>query len=163
MSLYCACNINEYYYQLNQNTTYDVEDNKDIQGLLKEIKSQKKSRIETINLKQNFYNLIRYLSFVDNSNLVYFGKQKGSNRVNESSKRTSFIGVSKNGPHWQTLISINKKKTYIGTFLTEREAGEAYDFYSMVLNCEKAGTNFSYTKEQSLDLVSKFSYLIDRS
>ena len=37
-----------------------------------------------------------------------------------SSKRSSFIGVSRNGLHWQALITINKRKTYIGSFECEK-------------------------------------------
>ena len=99
---------------------------------------------------------------MDNDSTIYFGRLKAKTRANASAKRTSYYGVSKNGPHWQSLISINKKKTYVGTFMTEKEAAEAYDFYSMVLKCETAQTNFSYTKEKAQQLVSKYSHLIDR-
>ena len=97
----------------------------------------------------------------DNS-IIFFRKYKSLNRVNRSLKRTSYFGVSKNGPNWQTLITINKKKTYVGTFMTEKEAAKVYDFYSMVLKCEVAKTNFNYTKNQALELVNKYEYLIDR-
>ena len=65
-------------------------------------------------------------------NLIFNSKSKSSNRINASLKQTSYIGVSKNGPNWQSLITINKKKTYIGTFMTEKEAAKAYNYYHKI-------------------------------
>ena len=80
--------------------------------------------------------------------------------MNASLKQTSYIGVSKNGPNWQSLIAINKKKTYIGTYMTEIEAAQAYDFYCMLLYSINAKTNFRYTKLEVIDLISTFKHQI---
>ena len=72
------------------------------------------ARVKSINFNNNFQNLIEALDMIyDPNELKVIGKRKGENRRNGSHKRTSYIGVSKNGPNWQALISINKKKTYI--------------------------------------------------
>ena len=125
--------------------------------------SQKnKSKISDINLENHLQKLIEFVRQIDDDNKVVFsGKQKSVTRANASIKRTSYFGVSKNGPNWQTLISISKKKTYVGTFATEREAGAAFDFYSMLLHRSRALTNFKYTKRQIEDLISHFNYLFE--
>ena len=128
-----------------------------------ENKLKRKMEISSICLIKNLHTLIKCIQRVeDNNEVVFLGKQKSSNRANASAKRTSYFGVSKNGPNWQTLISINKKKTYVGTFMTEREAGEAYDFYSMLLHGSKALTNFTYSKLQVENLINNYRWLVDR-
>lgn len=92
--------------------------------------------------------------------VIFTGKAKNPNRINASAKQTSYIGVSKNGPHWQSLITIQKKKTYIGTFMTESQAARAYDFYCMLVHCMRAQTNFRYTKQQVFELIDDFKHLI---
>ena len=76
-------------------------------------------------------------------------------RKDVSSRRSSYIGVSKNGPNWQSMISINKRKSYIGTFSSQQEAAEAFDYYSVLIHGGSAKTNYSYTKNQLMTLVSK--------
>ena len=127
------------------------------------IKPKKKARISDLDFTNHFQKLNEFVRLIkDNEEIVFSGKQKSSSRANASSKRTSYFGVSKNGPNWQTLISINKKKTYVGTFMTEREAGEAFDFYSILLNKSGALTNFSYTKSQIERLILRFCYLLNQ-
>ena len=155
---YCFCELNAYpdpeqHIDLSNMWNCSVNQNNNT-------KPRKSSRISLISLYKNLYKLVNLINSFDDG-LVFFGKQKSSGRANASAKRTSYYGVSKNGPNWQTLISINKKKTYVGTFMTEREAGEAYDFYSILLNGSKALTNFSYTKSQVSSLITKFSHLVD--
>ena len=133
---------------------------------IEEIEEQKVSfqrvpRIKLINLKKNLQELIESIDMIPNPRCVIFtGNQKGSNRANASIKMTSFIGVSKNGPNWQSLITINKKKTYVGTYMTEIKAAKAYDFYWMVTRWMRAQTNFTYTKEGVHRLIKEFIYLI---
>ena len=125
------------------------------------IKPKKKARISDLDFTNHFIKLKEFLRLIDENNEVVFsGKQKSSSRANASSKWTSYFGVSKNGPNWQSLISINKKKTYVGMFMTELEAGEAFDFYSMLLHRSGAFINFSYTKSQIERLILRFSYLL---
>ena len=118
-------------------------------------------RVKSIDFNSYLQNLIEYLDSVPNPHMIIFRRNfKGTMRLNASTKRSSFIGVNKNGPNWQTLITISRRKTYVGTFLTEVEAAKAYDFYSMLINWEKSKTNFSYNKEQAFSLISEFSHLI---
>ena len=118
-------------------------------------------KVKSIDLHEHFQRIIEYLGSVQNSNQVIFRRQiKNSSRKNASIKRTSYFGVNKNGPNWQTLITINRRKTYVGTFMTEEESARAFDFYSMLLHLDLAKTNFNYNKSQALSLISEFSYLI---
>uniref|UniRef100_A0A7S3N8K2 AP2/ERF domain-containing protein n=1 Tax=Euplotes harpa TaxID=151035 RepID=A0A7S3N8K2_9SPIT len=70
--------------------------------------------------------------------------QETRNRQSQLGRGSVFMGVSKNGEHWQVMINCGKDKKYIGTYLSEKEAAIAYDFYSICLHESKAKTNFSY-------------------
>ena len=125
------------------------------------IRPKKKARVSDLDFTNHFQKLKDFVRQINDDNKILFsGKQKSSSRANASAKRTSYFGVNKNGPNWQSLISINKKKTYVGTFMTEREAGEVFDFYSMLLHRSGALTNFSYTKSQIERLILRFCYLL---
>mmetsp|Transcript_25968 Transcript_25968/g.29982 ORF Transcript_25968/g.29982 Transcript_25968/m.29982 type:complete len:103 (-) Transcript_25968:39-347(-) len=87
--------------------------------------------------------------------VIVQGKKKAERKAN-SNRRSNFIGVSKNGPNWQSMISIQKRKTYIGTYQTEKEAAIAFDFYSILIHSFEAKTNFSYTKQMIMDMIYKF-------
>ena len=73
-----------------------------------------------------------------------------------SSRRSHYTGVFKNGDNWQALISIQKRKAYIGTYANELEAAKAFDFYSILLNNITATTNFYYTKKDIIGMVENF-------
>ena len=161
-SVYCLCSINL------SNTS---EQHLDIikiwncsRNPLKDTKQKRKAKFLDIYFKDNLQKLIKFVrSIEDESEIMFAGKQKSSSRANASSKRTSYFGVSKNGPNWQALISINKRKTYVGTFMTEREAGEAFDFYSMLLHGSRALTNFRYSKLQVENLIERFKSTISHN
>lgn len=128
----------------------------------KAILGSRVARVKSLNFDVSLQKLIRALENITMSNdLIVSRKYKGQNRRNASSKRTSYIGVSKNGPNWQALITINKKKTYIGTFMTEEQWARAFDFYSLLLNSFNAVTNFNYTKDDVFELIQNFRYLIE--
>lgn len=48
--------------------------------------------------------------------------------------RAKYIGVSKNGNNWQSLIVINNTKVYMGTYKTQQEAATIFDFHSMIVH-----------------------------
>lgn len=94
----------------------------------------------------------------DSSHCVIFGKRKFSQKKSgHVSTRSRYIGVTLNGTSWQALISIEKRKTYIGTYQEERLAALAFDFYSILLNKFNAMTNFNYTKRDILDMLNHFN------
>ena len=79
-------------------------------------------RIKNIRFEEYLQELIEAIDMIPNPrNLIFKSRVKSSNRINASLKQTSYIGVSKNEPNLQSLITINKKKTYIGTFMTKIE------------------------------------------
>ena len=75
---------------------------------------------------------------------------------NKSARRSKYIGVSKNNSNWQVLINLGNFKKYIGTYSTEKEAGIAYDFYSILLNGGKASTNFDYSVELVQEMIENY-------
>ena len=104
-----------------------------------------KKLVDTLNMLSGDFNTI-----------IVFQKKKHERRK-ASDRRSTFIGVSKNGPSWQSMITINKRKTYIGTYKTEREAAIAFDFYSMLIHTMEGKTNFSYTKGQIWEMINNFN------
>uniref|UniRef100_A0A7S3JBB2 AP2/ERF domain-containing protein n=1 Tax=Euplotes harpa TaxID=151035 RepID=A0A7S3JBB2_9SPIT len=93
----------------------------------------------------------------DNISLVISKQEKAVSKAGPASrKRSSFIGVSKNGHNWQALISVNKRKTYIGSYRSERDAAVAFDFYCILLHSFCAKTNFSYSKTEILDMIANY-------
>lgn len=89
------------------------------------------------------------------SDMLVKAKRKHE-RQKRSNRRSNFIGVSKNGPSWQAMITVNRYKTYIGTYKSEKEAAVAFDFYSMLIHNLVGKTNFSYTKGQVCDMLENF-------
>ena len=87
--------------------------------------------------------------------IIVHGKRKAE-RMSNSRRRSTFIGVSRNGPNWQSMISVDKQKFYIGTYRTEREAAIAFDFYSMMAHGPNARTNFSYSKDSIKNMISNY-------
>ena len=74
-----------------------------------------------------------------------------------SKRRSQYIGVSQNGSSYQVLISVNGKKTYLGSFDTEHEAAVKFDYYSILLHSIEAKTNFSYTARDIADMIQKYN------
>lgn len=70
-----------------------------------------------------------------------------------SNTRSQYIGVSKNGCQWQSLITIKKRKMYISNHIIEKHAALAFDFYSILANGLKAVTNFRYTKDILIEML----------
>jgi hypothetical protein len=96
----------------------------------KVIHNSKDLILDNISFEQEIRSLVDVLNLIENpEEVVFYGKKKGKERNVNSRRRSRFIGVCKNGTHWQALISINKKKTYIGTYTVEKDAAKAYDFY----------------------------------
>lgn len=121
-------------------------------------KSNKRLLLDEKDLEKNLNTLLQDLEGVFNPHAtIVNGKRKAAWKANSYSQRRSmYIGVAKNGPNWQALISINKRKTYIGTYRTEFEAAMVFDFYSLMLHSVKAKTNFDYSKDQICQMVMNY-------
>lgn len=120
-----------------------------------EEKKSKTTRIDSLSFDIELNCLIESLDIFNNpKEKIFYSHKKGKDRVNASARRSSFIGVCKNGPHWQALISIRQKKTYIGTYPSQVEAAKAYDFYCMLVHCLRAKTNFTYTRAEVDSLIA---------
>jgi hypothetical protein len=117
------------------------------------------TQLHTFDFPQKVSNLLSKLrdSLEDTRNTIVFANKKPEPRCGALSKtRSAFIGVTKNGSNWQALIAIKKKKTYIGTYVTETEAAIAFDFYCILIHGLTAKTNFSYTKGQLFEMISNY-------
>ena len=149
-SNYCMCHSS---HQSAVDAILPIKDNAS--------KSKRAARVKSLQFQRSLQSLIEFIDSVADPNEVVFTRNvKKSYRLNASVKRTTYFGVNKNGPNWQTLISINSKKTYVGTFMTELEAAKVFDFYAMLVHWSKAKTNFEYTKADVIDLVQLYAYLL---
>ena len=82
-------------------------------------------------------------------------KQAKSQNSKHPENRSEFIGVSRNGRGWQSLVIIKKIKLYISTSPTEEQAARVCDFYTMLHHFQDGKYNFNYTIRQALE-VSPF-------
>jgi hypothetical protein len=69
------------------------------------------------------------------SNLELITARENTNKLHIPSS-SNFLGVSKHGNNWRSLIVVNGKQIRLGTFKTELEASE---YYNDALNCIKEG------------------------
>ena len=111
--------------------------------------------LETQLFKERISWLLGLLDQVYDSESIVVGQARKIQRKYRSERRSSYIGVSKNGPNWQAMISSAKMKSYIGTYVSEFEAAEMFDLYSLLVNGFSAKTNFSYSKAGIIDLINK--------
>lgn len=121
-------------------------------------KRSKKLSLHHMDLSSHCKKLESVCSQLSMADYVITAKNK-SFRISRSGREISrYIGVSKNGPNWQALICINKRKTYIGSFDTQIEAARAFDMYSILINDLGAKTNFSYTKKDLMKIIADYNY-----
>lgn len=73
-----------------------------------------------------------------------------------SKRRCKYTGVTKNSSNYQTLIVIDGKKTYVGSYTMEILAAYTFDFYSLLLHSVRAKTNFSYTADEVMEMLANF-------
>lgn len=135
--------------------TTDNEDNHTIEEKPRPIR-QRRRRAGGIDLTKH---LKRLLKTLDDYDLVFPATQ--TSRLKISKRSSNYIGVSKNGNNWQSLINNGTSKVYIGTYKSELEAAIAYDFYSFAIHGLKSKRNFTYNQ----DLVRQMadSYLDSQS
>lgn len=121
--------------------------------------SQLRKRMRKRSLPNISKNLDKMLNEITNN--VWFmikGRKKTMRGTHNgaSIRRSKFMGVSRNGNHWQTLINVDRKKRYINTFTSELEAAITFDFYSIGIHGWNAKTNFSYNGEFLMQMISSF-------
>lgn len=93
----------------------------------------------------------------DSDEMLVTKSKKAAPRSNKPGKtRSKYIGVTKNKDQWQTLVTIGKRKSYVGGYKDETFAAVTFDFYSLVLHGYRAVTNFSYNKSMILELLSNY-------
>ncbi len=80
--------------------------------------------------------------------------RKNANHAAKTYRGSRFWGVSKNKNKWQVMITLNHFKEYNGGYSDEFEAARTYDRKSICTFGLKAKTNFSYTKEEVLEILT---------
>lgn len=150
LSMYCLCDY-AYYFPEFMAQTWLSKQNSQLDH-----KAVKGKVLSTENLELRMTYLLKALEEITDCDSLIVRATKKVQRRNRSTRRSSFIGVSRNGPNWQAMISINKRKSYIGTYSSEKEAAVAFDYYSVIIHGLSAKTNYSYTKPGLIDLIFKF-------
>lgn len=145
-------------YPTQQNTLNEIHQELPAYSQTAKTKPKKDLMLKHGQFENKADTLLRILQSITSTNvtLVTAKKKAESRRGPMSSKRSTYIGVSRNGPHWQALITIKKRKTYIGSYRTEEEAAIAFDFFSLLLHSLTAKTNFNYTKEDIVGMIYNF-------
>lgn len=148
-------NIGDYrasYYKASESYSADAN----IKAMGKPIKRRRR-RNSMPEIDQNIQHIIRiineqkFIHIEGRYSHTYTGKK------NIKKRSSSYIGVSKNGLHWQVLINYGSSKKYIGTYPTEKEAAIAYDFYAIVLSRRLPKTNFSYDSELVFSMINSYT------
>lgn len=118
---------------------------------------KKKPNIDEMYLNSKVTELIQALNELTcNEDATAIHHYKKINRKVLSKRKSKFIGVSKNGPNWQAMISILKRKVYFGNFPNSEDAAETFDFYSILIHQLEAKVNFCYSKKKILSMLSSF-------
>ena len=94
--------------------------------------------------------------FIWDPSMILVHSKKKSERKANSIRRSNFIGVSRNGPNWQSIISMKKNKFYLGTYSTQKDAAMVFDFYSIMIHGLEAKTNFSYSKDWIVNMIAEY-------
>ena len=86
-------------------------------------------------------------------------KQAKSQNSKHPENRSEYIGVSRNGRGWQSLVIIKKVKLYISTSSTEEQAARVCDFYTMLHHFQDGKYNTNYTIREAIqvNLIYQFS------
>ena len=79
-------------------------------------------------------------------------KQAKSQNSKHPENRSEFIGVSRNGRGWQSLVIIKKVKLYISTSGTELKAARVWDFYTMLHHFHDGKYNQNYSIREAIEV-----------
>lgn len=116
--------------------------------------------IETYDFSQNIQRLLQQVEQMVGSNTVVTKTCKKSQACTTkkiSKRRWRFTGVTKNSSNYQTLIVVNGRKIYVGSYVKEEYAAVWFDFYALLLHGTKATTNFPYTAEEIYKMVELYA------
>ena len=117
--------------------------------------------IDTYDFTTNIQALIKHLEPVLGTSIVFTRATRKSqiwNARTVSKRRSKYTGVTKNSSNYQTLIVVDGKKIYVGSYPMEEYAAVTYDFYSLLLHGPKATTNFSYTPDDVMKMLEVYEY-----
>ena len=109
-------------------------------------KNDKNNEIKVLKNKKVVYiNSSLLNSYSTSKNIKIFNKMTF---VCKNKRTCKYRGVSKIGNQWHVLMMINKTKSYIGSYDSEKLAGRIYDIMAFKYRGIKARINFKYTYNQ---------------
>uniref|UniRef100_A0A7S3KL04 AP2/ERF domain-containing protein n=1 Tax=Euplotes crassus TaxID=5936 RepID=A0A7S3KL04_EUPCR len=88
--------------------------------------------------------------------MFYNSPKKTRGSPISNSRRSKYIGISKNNTHWQALINIGRTKKYIDIFVSEQEAARTYDVYAIAIKGVDANLNFNYTAAEMISMIDHY-------
>ena len=169
MSQYCSCNMSfRKPVEFVSNKKEELEEKKETNNPTSESSSKQIKRKrwvddidfgEKLELIKSIVNaLILTRPDEARNKCIINSKRKPKNTKNQgnSIRRSQYLGVSRNSQSFQVLIAIYKRKTYLGSFTSEKEAAITFDFYSILLHSLEAHTNFSYTAYAVNEMIKNF-------
>ena len=169
MSQYCSCNMSfRKPVEFVSNKKEELEEKKETNNPASESSSKQIKRKrwvddidfgEKLELIKSIVNaLILTRPDEARNKCIINSKRKPKNTKNQgnSIRRSQYLGVSRNSQSFQVLIAIYKRKTYLGSFTSEKEAAITFDFYSILLHSLEAHTNFSYTAYAVNEMIKNF-------
>jgi hypothetical protein len=122
------------------------------------MKSLKKQRIKIKRKTHKILDKKKYKSKVT----VIEPSIKTSNRRNsefQSYRGSQYKGVSINGGKFQVFFIFKNKKYYMGQLSSEVDAAKLYDVMCLLHNGVDARTNFSYSTDDIVEILERFSEL----
>ncbi|CAI2367173.1 unnamed protein product [Moneuplotes crassus] len=144
----------KYQTSLSEGETM-TEESKQTRNPLPVLKKRKRKTYE-LDIRPNLVKLRAHILNKHVSGFVSQSKKAKCSNKRPLSRRSRYIGVSRNNENWQALINVGKVKKYIGTFVDELEAAKAYDLYSVAIRGEDASLNFDYTAEEMLERIEYY-------
>ena len=102
---------------------------------------------KTLELKENLKEIKNLNITSKEVNKINISAKKKKIKFKVIKKTSKYKGIVRNKKKWQVYIMINRKNTYLGSYISETNAAKVYDLMAIKKNGIKAKTNFKYNKK----------------
>lgn len=158
LSKYCLCEVCLCESMLQSTSSQAMDDNSIVRS--KHVPFRKESLLISryrFDLKaEALYEHLMNSSLNDNDVFKVASRKAAPKSGPRCSTRSDYIGVSRNGDSWQSLINVGLRKTYIASYSDERDAAISFDFHSILLHRTRGKSNFSYTKTELIEMILRY-------